>query len=850
MSTHTYALFIRLNIAHAAPSTLIVERFRALDQCISEVLKQSSEFSLHKGVEGRVILIPNLVRDALDFARLLLDRTAASGLSIQIGITHGRIQKVEDASGDNVAGDSVNRAARLAFIENPETRIAVDRNVFEDAQSGTDRYSGADTFSSLHEIQVKRTTLLCHWLHHPPVEIAKVEAPNSELQSELAHVVVYDIERFSELSHADMGAQAFELNRAVNDARNRRGKSFLGHEKFFHASAGDGGALAFSSLHSGGHDAWAFAKDLLDLAAGRTPIRIGITTGQIVINADGIPVGPGVFKANALSGRPDAGGACVNRRFWTDILDEADRRYWHAEPCDDDPEALIISAQKTASAPHKTALDGTGQDIEADNNAQNINNNPELKIKPDNTRHSFNSLTRKNLKKYAYYFLFIVLAHFLYSNIDVFGVNNATRNHSSDLYYKIISVKYPRHHQDNIAVVLLDGSSLTNLGSRWPASYDFHAAILDRIGRFNPRAIMVDLLFLDDRSDTDDTLGDLEDVLTNLEEGRDGLEPTRVFLATLTADSRASEVLAPLKKRTFSAAVYWRTDGPNSKSPLFYPLATGAGRTGNDASAAYRLYRHLCSTGDELCGGQNAGKPHFRNPMQIYWGAIPTDHPFIPSAKQDCAPVAESIVGRWLQWFTSPNAAFLQSCSYTPELSAFELLNGDDADVRRMIEGRVIFYGAGFPGQDEISSPVHGKQYGVFLHAMALDNLLTLGSRYHRWDGVDIDRSPAGNLFQNINHIQIIALLIVSATSVSLIFFISLLTSKLSFFNINQTMFHVLVIVVDELLIFSFILLCVFFLFSSINLGSFDWIGLTIIAGIPVIINEFIHWNSRNTADV
>jgi len=44
---------------------------------------------------------------------------------------------------------------------------------------------------------------------------------------------------------------------------------------------------------------------------------------------------------------------------------------------------------------------------------------------------------------------------------------------------------------------------------------------------------------------------------------------------------------------------------------------------------------------------------------------------------------------------------------------------------------KIIFYGASFRGaEDLVWSPAHGRVPGVFQHAMALDNLLTLGDSY------------------------------------------------------------------------------------------------------------------------
>ena len=59
--------------------------------------------------------------------------------------------------------------------------------------------------------------------------------------------------------------------------------------------------------------------------------------------------------------------------------------------------------------------------------------------------------------------------------------------------------------------------------------------------------------------------------------------------------------------------------------------------------------------------------------------------------------------------------------------------SSDDADVRAAIETRTVFYGAGFQMTgDRVISPGYEELPGVYLHAMAYDNLRTFGREYKR----------------------------------------------------------------------------------------------------------------------
>ncbi|NKB58882.1 MAG: CHASE2 domain-containing protein [Alphaproteobacteria bacterium] len=819
MADQSYAVFATIDWPPNATSETIACLFEALDDQIQQHASGIPGLRSFKGIGGRVVLIPSDVKATLNFAQDLLHGAASVGVKLCIGITHGHVQDVNDAAGANVAGDSVNRAARLTNAKHSTLRIAVDRRTWEDARDGFNEFRDSTAFIDGGATASKQTTQHCFWLNHGRVKFQSLNETDGRQQhkQDLAHVVLYDIERFSSLSQRDMAAKTFELKEAVETAIRLRGEPLLGSERFFHASAGDGGALAFRADGIGGKAAWAFAQNLLDHADERVKIRIGIATGQVAFLEDyvdnqhaKIPVGTGVLEAERLSNKPEAGGACVTKRFWNEMLDDADRRYWETTEVPDEPDAYIVTPTRIESV-RLTKIDF--------------------------------------FKKYCLFFALIFFGYLFYANVNLFDINRITKNHSTDLYYKIKAPDYPQTYQDEMTVVLLDEPSLRDLGGRWPATYEFHAAILERIAQLSPRAIVIGLLFLDDRSDTDDTLTDLSSILNDLERGTEDIDQTRVFLASLTGDSAASGVIEPLKKWTYSAVISWPTEGATGRSPLFYPLSTGAGRTGNDPSAAFRIYRYICSQGHKACG--NTGKPAFAEPMQIYWGVKPTANPFDVSETQDCNPVEEGVFARWLQWFTAASKRFRQNCSYTPQMSAFSLMNGEEEDVRRMIEDRVVFYGAGFTGQsDAINSPNHGRQPSVFLHAMAFDNLLTMGTEYHRWAEGNMDNSPLKSFIANIDHYQIITLLLISLFSIFLIVITDVARNYYNFIHINTVIYQILFLILYQIFITIGILICVFGSFTAHNFGNFDWIGLLILTSPPIVLNEFREWKrlSRSTA--
>ena len=96
----------------------------------------------------------------------------------------------------------------------------------------------------------------------------------------------------------------------------------------WYAPAGDGGALVFRD--GLGQSAWTFVKAMLDHMTGRVQVRIGVTTGQVTVIEQNLPVGTGIFEADELASAATVGKPCVSSRFWNQTLLPGDRSGWTA----------------------------------------------------------------------------------------------------------------------------------------------------------------------------------------------------------------------------------------------------------------------------------------------------------------------------------------------------------------------------------------------------------------------------------------------------------------------------------------------------------------------------------------
>ena len=300
----------------------------------------------------------------------------------------------------------------------------------------------------------------------------------------------------------------------------------------------------------------------------------------------------------------------------------------------------------------------------------------------------------------------------------------------------------------DVTVVLVDDSALASWEADWPMTFRHHAGVLNAILRCEPRTLMIDVLFFDRRGERDRTLDQLVNVLDS---GRRA--GTQIFLGADTADTVRTRVIEPLRKVTIPAIIEW----PRSASPLYYPLGGGkAGGRGGDDGAALTIYRHIRAAReqDEVSGPSDEFRHSFAAPMQVFWGDRAPDVNLDQIGRGvTCREVGRNAGVRFLELVRSnlfADQPFYQSCPYPALVPARDLVrlrrDGREVGGRRSqctanetlagaIRGRHVFYGMEIEGAaDIVETPTHGPTSGVFMHAMALDNLLSLGPRYFRAD--------------------------------------------------------------------------------------------------------------------
>ena len=312
---------------------------------------------------------------------------------------------------------------------------------------------------------------------------------------------------------------------------------------------------------------------------------------------------------------------------------------------------------------------------------------------------------------------------------DPLEIGSRTERHSRDVFNAIFGVPAATTPTaGDVAVVVLNETTLRALGMPWPLPYAVHADIVDAIRSYAPKALVVDILFVDPLR-RDPTVSELADTLRA--EGR-----AKVFLAS--APGGGTAILPALDPAGWGEAsdraeLVAVDEVPPDFAHSPYKLLRD---TGPD-SPAFSVYRHLCAHGEMAGCGRTVARADFRWDMEIQWPiGAPDPRQQMRLIGRECAAVPEG-------WFARLGAVLRaaggleglrQSCPpYTAVLAQDLLRPGRHEEILdAALRGKVVFYGVSITGNTDAVRVGHVKEPlpGVFVHAAAYENLARYGTRY------------------------------------------------------------------------------------------------------------------------
>ncbi len=344
--------------------------------------------------------------------------------------------------------------------------------------------------------------------------------------------------------------------------------------------------------------------------------------------------------------------------------------------------------------------------------------------------------------------------------LDPFGLASSSDKASAQWLNRMLSSSYPSVGQQHVAVVLIDDDYLMRNGTSWPMPYGEQSKLFKRLLAYKPQAVFADLLYSHDHSLGDPTRG--SQLLANVFERyqRQGIPLWLANTGQTRGEEGQANTLAPFTQVSRPALVKWEDVDDQ------YPLAVHT-QVGLMETPALALYRVFCAT--RHCGTPpvDAEAAAQRQPIAVQWGLkLSPDQARIADIA-DAKPPRHFLLDAVMQFFQAVfwklDDSAQQVYPYTLTLTASDLevtSPEDQALIAELLRGRLVLVGARIESTgDLVESPVHGQLPGVYLHAMALDNLINKGMDYNH-EPANLSRLPVNGLdLLELSLLALIALL-------------------------------------------------------------------------------------------
>jgi len=368
------------------------------------------------------------------------------------------------------------------------------------------------------------------------------------------------------------------------------------------------------------------------------------------------------------------------------------------------------------------------------------------------------------------------------------GVRSYLSPWSQAIINGIVKYTYPHLGQEETTVLLFREDNLRRLKESYPVSYGRHAMVLDALASFRPRAIFVDFVFVDERpgiSELHDAICDVRDsgipvYLAVMAPMKKPIEPRKksdgtvepwLFECAVQVSAQMAPAYGASGVLTYAHRIEYKPPKPaDSKAPADQASIVSAA-SASTAKGPVPASEFLPTPAFEMAGARmkQLARSTLQD-MEIIWGngVAPLNQAWMSECSRP---------GGWLPHLVSivsdnPLKLGKLRCPYTRTITvAHLLLSSNDVELADAVHDRTVFYGAAFNlTGDRVSSPVFEDMPGVYLHAMAYDNLVTFGDKYKRAERQLMPFSLFGRRFSvPLTLVVDVLLLLVTATIVLLV---------------------------------------------------------------------------------
>jgi CHASE2 domain-containing sensor protein len=297
----------------------------------------------------------------------------------------------------------------------------------------------------------------------------------------------------------------------------------------------------------------------------------------------------------------------------------------------------------------------------------------------------------------------------------------------------IVKYTYDATGQEKTLVVLFREENLATLKESFPISYARHAEVLEALAVYEPAAVFVDFAFIDKRPGQD--VAPLRDAICALQ-----ASGVAVYLAAspLSGNAGGDGLRDGLDRSCFTPVDVQMDTEIGASGVLTYRACKNIAASCEPAGLLWTPAFAMAApqVGLARADGQQ---------MEIIWGNRVSA---LNESWMDCT--SDGTLVHLRQMLKENPLASKRKCPHTNTISVVHLLGRFDQTLKdQVVKGNTVFYGGSFEmAGDRVISPVFDDLPGVYLHAMAYDNLLTFRKDYKRAEqhGLSLSRVVNGLL--------------------------------------------------------------------------------------------------------
>ena len=346
-------------------------------------------------------------------------------------------------------------------------------------------------------------------------------------------------------------------------------------------------------------------------------------------------------------------------------------------------------------------------------------------------------------------FVTVLTGLFLAWLSDRLLIDELVKRGLTKIYAPTLTLFYPTAGQKSVTVLTIDDSDLKEYGLNWPVPLDYYQRLIDHLLKHQPKAIFLDVLFLDDKPQKElDSLAQAACRATQA-----GVPFFLATFANTSLTSRSETFLFNQKVEGQPCVVPVLSNiSPDAldQTQWSYPLVFESEQVKQQrekaqlpltcssapASVALTLYRRMFKPECPADVG---------TPLALIWGAkaAPTNVQTMVGRSEPGAALTPVCRDEWHGWEIIPGAKMLAGwfsreklldvCPYNQVLPArsFKGHGFSPQELHEAVSDKIVMIGADLKAVgDNIVSPVHGRLPGVHVHAMALDNLISFGGQH------------------------------------------------------------------------------------------------------------------------